>query len=167
MTDFDVERCTRHCATTGRALVDGELFHSVLVRDGARLKRLDYCEAGWNGPPPEAVATWKSRYSATGPKPPPLAPSDVLLELFRNLQGDEGHRETRYVLALLLVRRRVLRLEDTAHDAHGETLHLHCGRDDSRHEVPVAMPDPARAQAIQDELQRLLAPATAAPSSGS
>ncbi len=63
----------------------------------------------------------------------------------------------RYVLSLLLVRRRVFRLVDQRRDAAGrECLVLHCPRRDATYEVATVAPDPARTEAIQQELARLL-----------
>ena len=50
----------------------------------------------------------------------------------------------RYVVALLLVRRRVFRLEEDDRASGGEVLRLHCPRRDATYEVPVVIPDPAQ-----------------------
>ncbi len=31
MIDYEIQRCTRHCAASGRELVEGETFYSVLL----------------------------------------------------------------------------------------------------------------------------------------
>jgi hypothetical protein len=63
----------------------------------------------------------------------------------------------RYILALLMTRRRILRLEETEEDANGdEFLVLFCPRNDAEYRVAVALPDAARAAEIQEELARLL-----------
>lgn len=155
--DFDVERCTRHCAITGRELADGEEFYSVLTSHGARLERKDYSREAWQGPPEGALATWRSRVPPGEAKKRRLAPNDVLLQLFQELASVPERRDMRYVLALLMIRRRLLRLEETVVDNQGgEALVLYCPRDESTHEVPVAMPDAARAEQIQQELAALL-----------
>jgi hypothetical protein len=155
--DYDVQRCSRHCAATGRELVEGETFYSVLVRRGAELVRLDYSQEGWPGPPEEAVGWWKSQMPSREQKKAQLAPGEVLLELFLSLADDPSKQDMRFVLALLLVRRRVLRLEETETDEQGvETLVLYSPRDESLHRVPSIMPDQRREAEIQAELSRLL-----------
>ena len=60
-------------------------------------------------------------------------------------------------MALLLVRRRVLRLEAQETDTTGrDVLVLYCPRDDVTFRVVGVMPGETRAQEIQDELSRLL-----------
>ena len=38
--DYEVQRCSRHCAESGRELAPGEAFYSVLVAEGAELRLL-------------------------------------------------------------------------------------------------------------------------------
>ncbi len=157
MVDYEIQRCTRHCATSGRELQEGEAFYSVLLPRGAALERLDYAAEAWNGPPPDALGWWKSQMPTRDAKKAQLAPSDVLLEFFAGLADQPERADVRYVVALLLVRRRILRLEETETDSAGqETLVLYCHRDESLHRVSVVLPDDRRADEIQAEVTRLL-----------
>lgn len=157
MLDFDVQRCTRRCAKTERDLHPGETCYSVLVAEGANVVRYDYGETGWEGPPENAVGWWKSQVPEANSKRAQGAPNDVLRGYFQQLLDQPGREDVRYVVALLLVRRRIMRLEDTEKDeAGGETLVLFCPREEVEHRVPVVMPDERRAQDIQDEVVRLL-----------
>jgi len=155
--DYEVRRFTRHCATTGRALAPGEEFYTVLVVEGAEVRRLDYAADAWQGPPEKALGWWKSRVPAADARRPKLAPNEVLLELFTGLEGVAEKADMRLVLTLLLVRRRVLRLEERETDpSGGEVLVLYCPRDEATYRVADVMPSEARVQEIQDELSRLL-----------
>jgi hypothetical protein len=157
MVDYEIQRCTRHCASSGRELLEGETFYSVLLPRGAELARLDYSAEAWNGPPADAIGWWKSQMPTREAKKAQLAPSDVLLELFVGLADQPQQADKRYVLALLLVRRRILRLEETQTDDVGnETLVLYCHRDETMHRVPAILPDDARTDEIQAELSQLL-----------
>lgn len=155
--DYEVERCTRHCATSQRELREGEEFFSVLITERGNVRRHDYAAEAWAGPPEAAIAWWKSRLPTREAKKGELAPNDVLLRLFQGLEAVPQQLDMRYVLALLLVRRRVLREEDTELDAAGrQVLVLYCPRDETSHRVVVAMPDERRTEQIQAELGRLL-----------
>jgi hypothetical protein len=161
--DYEVERCTRHCAVSERELREGEEFYSVLVTERGEVRRHDYAPEAWPGPPDGAIAWWKSRLPTRDAKKRELAPNEVLLELFRGLESVPQRLDMRYVLALLLVRRRVLREEDTEHDPAGqETLVLYCPRDETLHHVIVTMPDERRSEEIQAELALLLSCGVAA-----
>ena len=155
--DFDVAKSTRVCAVSGREIRAGETFHSVLLRDGADVKRLDYAHDAWTGAPPEALAAWTSVMpEREGSHKPKLAPSEVLLRLFSELADDPAQHDLRYVLTLMLIRRRLLRLEETKSRDGVETLVLYCPRDEQTYEVAVAMPPEPRVQQIQDYLTSLL-----------
>lgn len=155
--DYEVERCTRHCAASGRELREGEDFFSVLRAERGAVHRHDYAVEAWTGPPDGVFACWKSRMPTREAKPGQLAPNEVLLALFNELERSAGGEDLRYVLALLLVRRRVLREEEIEHDDAGRgVLVLYCPRDESTHRVRAVTPDPRRADEIQAELSRLL-----------
>lgn len=156
--DFEVQRCTRRCAALHRDLAPGETFFSALVPRGAQVVRLDYSEAGWQGAPEGAIGWWKSQMpDASGIRKSTLAPNDVILQYFEQLEGDAAREDLRYVLALLMIRRRIVRLEETEKDEQGqETLVLHCSRNEAEYRTPVAMPTDVRAAEIQQELSKLL-----------
>ena len=155
--DYEVQRSARRCAATGREFAPGEEFYSALVAEGADLKRLDFGIAVWQGPPAGAIGWWKSQVPERNAARSRGAPNDVLLGFFDDLAREPERQDMRYVLSLLLVRRRVFRLEDQRRDAEGrECLVLHCPRRDATYEVVAVAPDPARTEAIQQELARLL-----------
>ncbi len=158
MLDFEIQRCTRRCAALERDLAPGEWFYSVLTPRGGSVVRQDYSEESWSGPPEGAIGWWKSQMpDATGTRKVTLAPNDVILQYFEQLEGDPARQDLRYVLALLMVRRRIMRLEDTEKDEHGqETLVLFCSRNEAEYRTPVALPSETRAAEIQSELIKLL-----------
>jgi hypothetical protein len=155
--EYDRAHCTRRCAATGRELRPGETFYSVLLAEGTNLVRHDYSAEAWQGAPEKAVGWWKSQLPAREGVRLHWAPNDVMLDLLEQLADDSVRADMRYVLALLLVRRRVCRLEETQHDQQGrETLVLFCPRREQEYRVSVATPDDKRTKEIQDELAQLL-----------
>ena len=157
MLDFEIQRCARKCAKTEREFQAGETFYSVLVSEGAEVVRRDYAQEAWEGPPEDSLGGWKCQLPETNAKKAHWAPNDVMLDYFERLQGQSDQEDVRYILALLMARRRIVRLEETEHDESGrEVLVLFCPRTEAEHRVPVVMPDPERAKKIQDELVQLL-----------
>ena len=155
--DYEIERFSRHCQVTGRELTPGEPYYSVLLAEGAQLRRYDYSLEVWKGPPEGAVGWWKSQRSSPEAKRKNWAPNDVMLDFFDRLEAQPENQDMRYVLSLLLVRRRVMRLEETETLAEGgEVLVLSCPRRSATYRVPVTVPDPQRIDVIQNELARLL-----------
>ncbi|MEQ8791884.1 MAG: hypothetical protein RIC55_36845 [Pirellulaceae bacterium] len=157
MLDFEVQRCTRHCAETGREFAPGESYHSALIAEGGEVVRRDYCDAAWQGPPEGAIGWWKSQMPEPDAHKVHWAPNEVMLHYFEQLEGAAEKQDTRYILVLLMVRRRVLRLEQSEHDEAGrEVLVVFCPRNETEYRVHVVTPDAKRVTEIQEELAQLL-----------
>lgn len=156
MADYEIGRCTRHCAASGRELAPGEEYYAALVDDGQNWSRLDFAAEAWQGPPEGCVAWWKSRVPSST-KRPGWAPSEVMLHLLDELADRADRADMRFVLALFLVRRRMLRDEGYRQDDAGrEVLVAYSPKHDKTWEIPVATPSEERIQAIQTELTALL-----------
>lgn len=144
--DLKLHRPQTTCATTGRPFAPGELFYSALLRGGGSVARIDVAADAWQGPPEEAIAWWRSRYPQPGTSGPSLAPPDVLLDTLESLE-EEGDEPLRYLLALQLVRRRVLRIVDEPaedDEAGAGTVTFACRKRDREYRVrPVTATDPA------------------------
>lgn len=155
--DFEVQRFTRHCAKTGRELKPGETVYSMLVSQGAQVSRQDFAAEAWEGPIEGSLGWWKSQVPHKETKKAHWAPNDVMLELLEQLEMQPDKHDMRYVLSLLLVRRRVVRMEDTEKDELGrEVSVLYCPRREATYKIPTVMPDDERTREIQEELSRLL-----------
>lgn len=155
--EYEIERSAKSCAATGREFAPGEEFYSVLISEGAELKRCDYSTQAWQGPPAGTVGWWKSQMPDQHARRSYWAPNDVLLNFFDELATQPDKQDMRYVLALLLVRRRVMRMEEEQRDEAGqEKLMLYCPRRDAQYEVLAVPPDPNRAEEIQQVLAKLL-----------
>ena len=157
MLEFEVQRFTRRCAKTDRELEPGEKFYSALLPEGADVIRNDYCEEAWQGPPEDTIGWWQSQVPDPKSKRVHWAPSDVMLHYFLQLSEQDGNEDTRYILTLLMIRKRILRLDETEHDDDGqERLHVYCSKNESEYEVPVVTPTNERIDVIQAELAELL-----------
>ena len=121
------------------------------------MRRVDFAAEAWEQAPADAVAWWKSQMPGAGAKRAHWAPNDVILEYFQLLDGDSAKLDVRYVLGLLLVRRRIARWEHTEIDERGqEVMVLYCPRQEMEFQIPVQSPSPDRVIEIQEELARLL-----------
>jgi hypothetical protein len=157
MFDFEVQRCSRHCAKTERTLQPGETYYTVLMVEGADIVRYDYSPEAWDGPPDKALGWWKSQIPTKDSKRLHWAPNDVMLDMFEQLEEESDQQDMRFVLALLLVRRRVFRLEETQIDEQNrEQMVLFCPRRETTYEVLSVVPTKERQQEIQEELAKLL-----------
>lgn len=156
MLDFDITRCSRKCSVTGREIQPGEDVHSVLTRDGHEIIRRDYCTEAWEGPPEDCVGWWTTHIPlppSTGQK---MAPPEVLVQLFDQLSQSGDKPDLCFVLALLLIRRKLLKEESHASDSPENHWLLKCPMNDSTYELAVQRITSEQAKRLQDELVQLI-----------
>jgi hypothetical protein len=157
MLDFEVQRFTRKCCVTDSILQPGDEFYSALISEGAQVVRRDYSALAWPGPPEGTVGWWRSQVPDVLSRKAHWAPNDVMLHYFEQLYEADNQADMRYVLTLLMVRRRIVRLEDTEQDAQErEIFVLYCPRNEREYRVPVSIPTEERAEEIQNYLAELL-----------
>lgn len=157
--DLKVQRPRGVCARTGRTLSAGEPMVSALVRDSGTLERIDCLAEAWEGPPAGTLAWWRSVYAPAAAAGPTLAPADVLLDVFEELEARPDEVALRYLIALQLVRRKVLRIVEQAAETpadHDETLVVACRKRRSEYRVAVVPPQAVVAEGVEERLQALL-----------
>lgn len=155
--DLKLHRPRGTCAVSGRPFAAGEPFYSALVRGGGTLDRLDVAPTAWTGPPVGTLAWWRSCYPAADAAGPELAPVDVLLDVLEELEGRAQDEPLRYLLALQLVRRRVLRIVDAAAEqTDAGELVVACRRRDREYRVRVVAPAEVTAAGVEQRLTTLL-----------
>jgi hypothetical protein len=154
MQDYNIQRPTRRCHETDQPLRPGDKFFSVLIASGDKIERQDFSAACWQGPPADAVGWWQCEI----PKAPGgglrLAPPDVLLDFFEQLVEDEESRSVAYLLALWLVRKRVLAIAESQPDA--DFLVCACSLRDKSYAVPVVDIAAEEVEPIQAQFAELL-----------
>ena len=111
---------TRVCAATGEALPVGSPIVVALIDtpDDPALLRMDFARDAWEkGARPEApmrvFAFWRTEVAESTAKPRQLLADDELMELFEQLADEDSPRRRafRYMLALVLMRRKLLLYE--------------------------------------------------------
>src|SRR6056297_2858332 len=107
--EFKVKRCSRRCFKLDRPLRDGEWYYSVVIEDDEDLLRRDYSAESWTDPPAGALGWWKSQMPTQEQRKLVLAPPEVLVDLLRQLEHRPEQAKIRFLLALMLLRRRLLR----------------------------------------------------------
>jgi len=158
MTEYQIQAPTRRCASSGRELRPGERFFTVLIDEGGRFIRQDYSAEAWQGPPAGTFSFWAGRVPAHDEKARPRIDDDLLLDCLQRLEGqdDPSRVSFRYVVALLLMRRKRLKFEEARAEGEHELLILRCPR--SRQQFQVVNPrltEEAMAS-VQEEVFKVL-----------
>ncbi len=135
--DWNIKGRSETCDATGKPFEEGEPFHTALFRDGDGFRRADLCEEAWKARAEDPAAeppfsSWRSKFEPPAPPPPEPLPRDDAEGMLRRLleSNDPSHVNTRYLLAVMLERKRVLRPQPSPesgtlvyeHAATGETF---------------------------------------------
>jgi hypothetical protein len=157
MTEYQIQANTRRCTATGRELRPGETFYAVLIDDQGKFIRQDFSSQGWTGPPEGAFSFWKGRVPEEESRTPRID-DDLLSECFQRLEGqtDPDRLNFRYVVALLLMRRKRLRFEEARKAGDREVLRLRCTRTHAVHEVVNPNLTEEEMATVQDEVFQVL-----------
>jgi hypothetical protein len=158
MIDYPIEVDTRRCSVSGRELQPGERFYGVLVQEGNKLVRKDYAAESWQGPPQGAFSFWAGRVPLREQSPRPKIDDELLCNCFQRLGDpeDEGRVNFRFVVALLLMRRKRLRFEEAVVEEDREVLCLRDSRTRELYRVLNPRLADDQIQAVQDEVFQVL-----------
>jgi hypothetical protein len=168
--EWNIQARALVCGETGEPFVKGERVYSALYWREGRYVRIDLKEAAWSvrNENIEPLSAWQADFVP----PPAVAPEtlrkDDAESLLRRLiaESEPGMRNARYILALMLERKKVVRqLERQREDGRSTLVYEH---------IPTGevwlIDDPGlklgELKSIQDEVAQLLAPAAAAKMEG-
>lgn len=158
--DWDIKSRGDKCSVTGQEFSEGENFYTLLfhARDGFR--REDLSEAAWQqrNDNIQPFSFWRSKFEAPPAAPAEALPKETAEDLLRRYmqENDTTHANARYILALMLERKRLLKeIEVNQSDAGKTRLYEHV----KTGEVFV-IPDPElhldQIEAVQTEVASLL-----------
>ncbi|MDX2079167.1 MAG: hypothetical protein SFU53_00125 [Terrimicrobiaceae bacterium] len=134
--DWEIKSRSHSCSRTGREFEPGEIFYTLLIREPGGFRREDLCEEAWQerNDNIQPFSFWRSKYEPPTPPPPEPLPKDDAEGLLRRLvaENDPAYLNVRYILALMLERKRLLRPVESGDDdmlvyehvATGETIVL-------------------------------------------
>ncbi len=174
MTDWDIRSRSSTCNSCQKPFADKESYHKLLALDAQGFSRRDLCADCVGGAKRDGVICyWQGEYRV----PPPPAPEPIQREtaetLLRKLveATDPGHAAPRYILAVMLERKKILRHRDTVRQENGMDLLVY---EHARTGESFTIPDPRlrldQLQEVQAQVVALLQPAPnsaeAAPSAG-
>jgi hypothetical protein len=158
MTNYQIHGPARVCAATGRELRPGEAVLSVLRDEDGQFVRTDYSADAWPGPPAGAIAWWAGRIPEAGRVGKPTINDDLLVDCFEHLAdtADPARQKFRYVVALLLMRRKRFKFEDARKRDERESLVVRDAKSGRRFEVDDPQLTEPEMDAVRDEVFRVL-----------
>ena len=120
---YEVGRPAGKCAVSGRAIEAGEKFMAVLRETPVGFERLDIAPEHWEAfDRKDVIASWQTVMPRPEQKKKLFVDDEVLCTLFERL-GDvqePAKLNFRFVLGLILMRKRLVIYEDTRHEGERE-----------------------------------------------
>jgi len=119
-SDWEIKSRAHGCARSGREFTAGEFFYTLLFREGEGFRREDISEEAFadRNDNIEPFSFWRSKYEPPPPPAPEAMPKDDAEGLLRRLIAgqDPATANARYILALMLERKRLLRPMESQDD---------------------------------------------------
>lgn len=134
---WEVQHATGRCTVTGRDLVEGEEFYTVLTEDGESFTRADISLEAWDGPPEGAFCHFKTRVPMKEKRKRLLVNNELLKVFFERLaeETEPVRVQFRFVLALILMRKRLLKYNQSSVKNGVEVWDMTMVRDHVEHRV--------------------------------
>jgi len=157
--DYGIDRKIETCSACGKQFAEGEQLVSGLYESDGGFARKDFCLACWNDAiERDCLGHWRTKNAAEGQRRR-FVDDDVIFSFFEKLTAgaDESTADFRYVLALMLMRKRWLKLDRVERD--GEKVHmvLRCPRRDASYKVEERHLSPEEMEKLNDEVAKLFA----------
>lgn len=125
--EYDIAGVSGLCRDCRRELAAGEEFVAVLLDAGDDFRREDFCAACWEGKKdelPHVFSVWHGCVPAPAGARKPLVDTRLIVDFFSKLEGHDEPLKVnfRFVLALMLMRKKLLVYEGKADDDAGREV---------------------------------------------
>ena len=158
MTEYQIQDNTRRCSVSGRELKPGDKYFSALFDENGSWMRRDFSPECWSGAPAEAFSFWSGRLPPSGAARRLPIDDELLLDCVRRMEEEVEPKRIsfRFVVALLLMRRKKLKLVEARQEGTQEILILQATQ--SRETLAVVNPQltDEEMNSVQDEVFEVL-----------
>ena len=126
MAEWIINKPLGECCGTGRQIEPGEEYFGALVETEQGLERRDFSAEYWEKEKPEVFCFWKTKLADPDEKKELFVSDEMLMAFFERLghETDPEKVNFRFVLALVLMRKRRLKYDATKMDDGNETWSL-------------------------------------------
>jgi len=158
MDEWTINKPLGQCYGTGRKIEYGEEYFGALVQTEAGLQRRDFCADYWESQKPQTFCHWKTRLPQPGQKKQLFVDDQMLMAFFERLEKETEQQKVnfRFVLALILMRKRILKYEDTRTDGDKEIWVLRTVGDRQNVEVVNPHLDEGQIEQLSSQIGEIL-----------
>jgi hypothetical protein len=118
MADWEIHKPLGTCTGTGKVIEPEEEYIATLVESPEGMLRKDYGLEYWNANKPDVYCYWKSVMPKPDQKKQLFIDDNMLMSFFERLatETDIEKLNFRFVLALILMRKRMLKYDSSKND---------------------------------------------------
>ena len=126
MDEWTINKPLGQCFGTGVKIEPGQEYFGALVKTEEGLQRRDFCADYWESEKPDVFCYWKTKLPHPDQKKQLFVDDQMLMAFFERLEKETDPEKVnfRFVLALILMRKRILKYEDTTTDDGREIWRL-------------------------------------------
>ncbi len=126
MADWEISKPLGHCFGTDKKIEPGEEYFAALVQTEQGLQRRDFCEDYWHKEEPQVYCYWKTKLASPDQKKHMFIDDQMLMTFFERLEKETEQEKInfRFVLALILMRKRLLKYDSTKTEQGKEVWRL-------------------------------------------
>jgi hypothetical protein len=138
MAEWEIQKTVGQCSGTGNKFEVGEEYYSALVLSENGFERLDFSQGYWQENKPQVYCFWKTKMLSPDQKKKKLfIDDDMLMAFFDRLEQETEDEKInfRFVLTLILMRKRKLKYESSKKDGTSEVWTMKVTGQDRQVEV--------------------------------
>ena len=157
--DWQINDKIESCHGCGTRFEDGSDIVSALFEQGEAFIRRDYCSACANAEQlGEAFSQWRAKLSVSKPVKT-FVDNEVIFDFFERLQEspEPSKKDFHYVLALMLMRKRLLKFVSIEKDGDNAYMVLRSPRRDKTYRVLERRLSTPEMDALNDEVAKVFA----------
>ena len=126
MEEWEIDKPLGQCYGTGKRIECGEEYFAALVETEEGLQRRDFCADYWRAEKPQVYCYWKTRLPEPDRKKRIFVDDEMLMAFFERLAEETEPEKVdfRFVLALILMRKRRLKYDSTRTEEDREIWRL-------------------------------------------
>ena len=158
MSEWDINKPLGQCFGTSREIEPGEEYFGALVRTEEGLQRRDFCADYWESEKPDVFCYWKTKLPHPNQKKQLFVDDQMLMAFFERLEKETEPEKVnfRFVLALILMRKRILKYDDTRIDDGREIWRLRIVGDKQIAEVVNPHLDEGQIEELSSQIGEIL-----------
>lgn len=162
--DWSLQSRGHHCTTTQKPFEEGEYFYTLLFDETTGYRREDLCEEAYKSRPsesPQPFSFWRSKYAPPPPPAPEPLAKHTAEDLLRSYMAENTpqYANARYLLAVMLERKRILKEVETKRSEDGTLIRVY---EHGKSGEVFVIPDPElkldELETVQMEVVSLLSP---------